>query len=88
MGAGRRGQHHLPQGDRQAADPVAKRAELIEDYKDKFANPYVAAGLGYVDEVIAPGDPQEAAARPEPPGEQAGGHAPQETRLHAPLISN
>jgi propionyl-CoA carboxylase beta chain len=37
-----------------AEDPVAKRAEIIAEYNDKFANPYVAAGLGYVDEVIAP----------------------------------
>ncbi len=37
-----------------AVDPVAKRAEIIADYNEKFANPYVAAGLGYVDEVILP----------------------------------
>jgi propionyl-CoA carboxylase beta chain len=37
-----------------AADPVAKRAEIVADYNEKFANPYVAAGLGYVDEVIMP----------------------------------
>ena len=37
-----------------AEDPAAKRAEIIEDYNEKFANPYVAAGLGYVDEVILP----------------------------------
>ena len=37
-----------------AADPVAKRAEIIGEYNEKFANPYVAAGLGYVDEVIMP----------------------------------
>ena len=37
-----------------AADPIAKRAELIAEYNEKFANPYVAAGLGYVDEVIMP----------------------------------
>ena len=37
-----------------ADDPVAKRAEIIADYNEKFANPYVAAGLGYVDEVILP----------------------------------
>ena len=37
-----------------AEDPVAKRAEIIADYNEKFANPYVAAGLGYVDEVILP----------------------------------
>jgi propionyl-CoA carboxylase beta chain len=37
-----------------AADPVAKRGEIIAEYNEKFANPYVAAGLGYVDEVIMP----------------------------------
>jgi len=37
-----------------AADPVAKRNSIIAEYNEKFANPYVAAGLGYVDEVIMP----------------------------------
>jgi len=37
-----------------AADPIAKRAEIIAKYNEDFANPYVAAGLGYVDEVILP----------------------------------
>ena len=37
-----------------ADDPEAKRAELLEDYKDKFANPYVAASKGYIDDVIEP----------------------------------
>ncbi len=37
-----------------ASDPEAKRAELVADYQDKFANPYVAAARGYVDEVIEP----------------------------------
>jgi len=37
-----------------AADAKAKRQELIGEYRDKFANPYVAAGRGYIDEVIAP----------------------------------
>jgi len=37
-----------------ASDPVAKRAELVAEYKAKFANPYKAAELGYVDEVIFP----------------------------------
>ena len=27
---------------------------LIEDYKDRFANPYIAAARGYVDDVIRP----------------------------------
>jgi propionyl-CoA carboxylase beta chain len=39
-----------------AADPAAERARLIEDYREKFANPYKAAELGYVDEVIRPED--------------------------------
>lgn len=33
---------------------AAERARLIELYRDKFANPYKAAELGYIDEVIAP----------------------------------
>ncbi len=39
-----------------AADPVAKRAELVADYREKFANPYGAAALGYIDEVLRPED--------------------------------
>jgi propionyl-CoA carboxylase beta chain len=38
----------------QAADGEALRAELVEDFRRKFANPYVAAGRGFVDEVILP----------------------------------
>ena len=41
---------------KKAADPDAKRAELIADYRDKFANPYVAASKGYIDDVIDPRD--------------------------------
>ena len=37
-----------------AADPEARRAELIADYKERFANPYSAAERGYVDDVIEP----------------------------------
>jgi propionyl-CoA carboxylase beta chain len=37
-----------------AADPQARRAELSEDYRERFANPYVAAERGYVDDVIEP----------------------------------
>ena len=40
----------------QADDPEAERAKLIEEYKDNFANPYKAAELGLVDEVIRPED--------------------------------
>ena len=38
----------------EAADPEARRAELIADYREKFANPYTAAERGYVDDVIEP----------------------------------
>jgi propionyl-CoA carboxylase beta chain len=41
---------------RQAADPQAERRRLIEDYREKFSNPYRAAELGYIDEVIDPAD--------------------------------
>jgi len=37
-----------------APDPDALRRKLIDDYNDKFANPYIAAELGYVDDVIEP----------------------------------
>jgi propionyl-CoA carboxylase beta chain len=37
-----------------APDQEAKRAELIDDYEARFNNPYVAAELGLVDEVIEP----------------------------------
>jgi propionyl-CoA carboxylase beta chain len=38
----------------EADDPEVRRAELIADYKERFANPYTAAERGYVDEVIEP----------------------------------
>jgi acetyl-CoA carboxylase carboxyltransferase component len=38
----------------QAADPVSRRAELVADYTEKYANPYAAAERGYVDDVIDP----------------------------------
>jgi propionyl-CoA carboxylase beta chain len=37
-----------------AKDPAAERSRLTKDYEMTFANPYVAADLGYVDEVIEP----------------------------------
>ena len=37
-----------------ADDAEARRAELIADYKERFANPYTAAERGYVDDVIEP----------------------------------
>ncbi len=37
-----------------AEDPARRRAELVEEYRRKFANPYVAAERGYLDDVIEP----------------------------------
>jgi propionyl-CoA carboxylase beta chain len=37
-----------------AQDPAAARARALAEYREKLANPYVAASLGYVDEVIRP----------------------------------
>ena len=39
-----------------AADPAAETARRIEEYTEKFANPYEAAARGYVDDVIDPRD--------------------------------
>jgi acetyl-CoA carboxylase carboxyltransferase component len=38
----------------EAEDPDARRSELIEDYRKRFASPFIAAERGYVDEVIEP----------------------------------
>ena len=37
-----------------ADDPDTRRAELIAEYEDTLANPYIAADRGYVDAVIPP----------------------------------
>jgi acetyl-CoA carboxylase carboxyltransferase component len=39
-----------------AADPVARRAELVDEYTERHANPYEAAERGYVDDVIDPAE--------------------------------
>jgi methylmalonyl-CoA carboxyltransferase large subunit len=40
----------------EADDPAAERAKRIAEYRELFANPYVAAGRGLVDDVIEPAD--------------------------------
>jgi acetyl-CoA carboxylase carboxyltransferase component len=35
-------------------DPEKRRAELVAEYREKFANPYIAAARGYVDDIIEP----------------------------------
>lgn len=39
---------------KKAKDPTAERLRLTKEYEEKFSNPYVAAQLGYIDEVIEP----------------------------------
>ncbi len=39
-----------------AADPEAKRKELVEQYREQLANPYIAASRGFIDDVIEPRD--------------------------------
>jgi propionyl-CoA carboxylase beta chain len=39
-----------------AADPAARRRELVGDYEERFNNPYVAASRGLIDDVIEPRD--------------------------------
>jgi len=39
-----------------AKDPAGFKEEKTREYREKFANPYVAAERGYVDEVIEPRD--------------------------------
>ena len=40
----------------EAEDPEAMRKQKVAEYKEKFANPYVAASKGYIDSVINPAD--------------------------------
>jgi propionyl-CoA carboxylase beta chain len=40
----------------EAPDPVKKKDELVAEYIEKFANPYVAASRGYIDDVIEPSE--------------------------------
>jgi propionyl-CoA carboxylase beta chain len=40
----------------EAADAAGFRASMIEEFQDKFANPYVAAERGFIDEVIEPAE--------------------------------
>lgn len=37
-----------------ADDPVAKKKELADQYREKFANPYIAASRGFIDDIIEP----------------------------------
>ena len=46
-----------------APDPEARRQELVEEYTERFANPYIAAERGYVDDVIDPAETRRVLVR-------------------------
>jgi propionyl-CoA carboxylase beta subunit len=46
-----------------ADDPEAMRAELIDDYEERYANPYIAAERGFIDDVIDPADTRRVLAK-------------------------
>ncbi len=39
-----------------AEDPVARKAEMVQDYRERFADPYSAARRGFIDDVIEPSE--------------------------------
>jgi acetyl-CoA carboxylase carboxyltransferase component len=41
---------------KEAADPAAVRAELVAEYRKKFANPYAAAAAGAIDDILIPAE--------------------------------
>ena len=41
---------------KESADPEARRAELVDEYSERYANPYQAAERGYIDDVIDPAE--------------------------------
>lgn len=47
----------------EATDKPQKRRELIERYREAFANPYVAAGRGLIDAVIEPAETRKYVAQ-------------------------
>ena len=39
-----------------ADDPASRREELIDEYAERYANPYLAAERGFIDDVVDPAD--------------------------------
>ena len=67
----------------QAEDPDTRRAELIAEYEDTLANPYIAADRGYVDAVIPPSHTRVQVTKAlRRAGQQAPEPAAQEAREH------
>ncbi len=47
----------------EAPDPAVRRHELAEEYTERYANPYLAAERGYIDDVISPADTRNVLCR-------------------------
>ncbi len=47
---------------KEAADPALKRAELVDEYRERHANPYLAAERGIIDDIIDPADTRKVLA--------------------------
>jgi acetyl-CoA carboxylase carboxyltransferase component len=46
-----------------STDAAGRRAQLVEEYTERFANPYLAAERGYVDDVIDPAETRKVLSR-------------------------
>jgi acetyl-CoA carboxylase carboxyltransferase component len=44
-------------------DPETLRAQLVDDYEERYANPYIAAERGFIDDVIDPAETRQILAR-------------------------
>ena len=55
-GSGRGCQYHFRKEIKEAANPEEMRKQKVAEYREKFANPYVAASKGYIDSVIEPSE--------------------------------
>ena len=47
----------------QAKDPVAEKARLVAEYREKFANPFIAGKRGFIDDVIMPSETRKRICR-------------------------
>jgi propionyl-CoA carboxylase beta chain len=55
-----RGGDSVQKGDLESADENAATEAKIEEYRERFAHPYIAAGRGYLDDIIDPRDTRPA----------------------------
>ena len=71
-----------------AADPARRAREKVAEFREKFANPYIAAARGFIDEVIRPRQTRrEADRRARDARDQARQEPAEEARQHPALGS-